>query len=92
MVIVTAMFALIEAPEVVIAIVVTDVAPQVAVKPATLLAPESTLGTTEDAKKFEGYSRVKELPEDRLEEREKMGVSGTEDLPEIRSAAAIPNK
>ena len=64
MVIVTTVAALMEAPEVVIVTAVADVAPHVAVKPATLLAPEATVGTTEDAKKLDGYERAKELPED----------------------------
>ncbi len=43
-----------EAPEVVIMTAEAEVAPHVAVKPATLLAPEATEGTTEIAKKLEG--------------------------------------
>ena len=39
------------APDVVSVTAVAEVAPNVAVKPATLLAPEATEGTTEDAKK-----------------------------------------
>ena len=54
--------ALIAAPEVVITTAVADVALHVAIKPATLLAPEATEGTEEDAKKLAGYDRVKELP------------------------------
>ena len=42
------------APDVVIVTAVAEVAPHVAIKPATLLAPEATEGTTEDAKKFKG--------------------------------------
>ena len=42
------------APDVVIVTAVAEVAPHDAVKPATLLAPEATEGTTEDAKKFTG--------------------------------------
>ena len=42
------------APDVVIVTAVAEVAPHVAVKPATLLAPEATEGTTEIAKKLEG--------------------------------------
>ncbi len=90
MVIVTTAAALIEAPEVVIATAVADVAPHVAVKPATLLAPEATVGTTEDAKKLDGYERTKELPGDRREEGEKTRVRGTDALPDIRSEAAMP--
>jgi hypothetical protein len=43
------------APDVVSITAVAEVAPHVAVKPATLLAPDATEGTTEDAKKLEGY-------------------------------------
>jgi hypothetical protein len=91
MVIVTTAAASIEAPEVVIATAVADVALQFAVKLATLLAPEATVGTTEDAKKLGGYERTKELPSNRGEEGEKTTVRGTDDLPETRSEAAIPN-
>ena len=54
MVIVTTANALIEAPEVVITTALADVAPHVAVRRATLLAPEATVGTTETAKKLAG--------------------------------------
>ncbi len=90
MVIVTTAAALTKAPEVVIVTAVADVAPQVAAKPTTLLAPEATVGTTEDAKKLGGYERTKELPGNRRE-GEKTRVRGTDDLPETRSEAAIPN-
>ncbi len=91
MVIVTTAAALIKAPEVVIATAVADVVLHVAVKPATLLAPEATVGTTEDAKKLEGYERDKTLPDDRGKEEEKPRVRGTDDLPESRSETAMPN-
>jgi hypothetical protein len=91
MVIVTTAAALIEAPEVVIATAVADVAPYVAVKPATLLAPEATVGTTEDAKKLDGYERAKKVPEDMREEGAKTRVRGTDDLQGIRSEAEITN-
>ncbi len=42
------------APEVVIMTAEADVAPHVAVNPATLLAPEARNGTTDNAKKLEG--------------------------------------
>jgi hypothetical protein len=51
------------APDVVITTAVAEVAPHVAVKPVTLLAPRATEGTTEDAKKLEGYERVRVLPD-----------------------------
>jgi hypothetical protein len=91
MVMVTTAAELIEAPEVVITTAVADVAPHVAVKPATLLAPEATVGTTDDAKKLAGYERVKALPIGRREEEEKTRVRGTDDLPENRSEDAMPN-
>ncbi len=89
MVIVTTAAELITAPEVVIATAVADVAPHVAAKPATLLAPEATVGTKEDAKKLAGYERVKSLPGNRRKEGEKTRVRGTEDLPETRSETAM---
>jgi hypothetical protein len=91
MVIVTTVAALMKAPEIVIETAVADVAPHVAVKPATLLAPEATVGTTEDAKKLGGYERTKELPGVIREEGEKTRVRGTDALPATRSEAAMPN-
>ena len=77
------------APDVVIVTAVAEVAPHVAVKPATLLAPEATEGTTEDAKKLEGYDNVKALP-DRMEcEGVKPRVMKTDDLPGTLSADEI---
>ncbi len=91
MVIVTTAAALITAPEVVIATAVADVAPHVAVNPATLLAPEATVGTTKGAKKLVGYERDKTLPDDIKKEEEKPRVRGTDDLPGNRSETAMPN-
>ena len=51
------------APDVVITTAVAEVAPNVAVNPATLLAPELVEGVTNETKKLEGYKRVKRLPE-----------------------------
>jgi hypothetical protein len=51
------------APDVVITTDVAEVAPQVAVSPATLLAPGATVGVTDDAKKPEGYVSVMVPPE-----------------------------
>jgi len=51
------------APDVVITTDVAEVAPQVAVSPATLLAPGATVGVTEDAKNPEGYVSVMVPPE-----------------------------
>ena len=48
----------IAAPAVVMTTEVAVVAPQVAVKPATLLPPTGTTGVTEGAKKPEGYVSV----------------------------------
>ena len=77
------------APDVVIVTAVAEVAPHVAVKPATLLAPKATEGTTEDAKKLEGYNNVKALP-DRMEcERVKPRVIETDDLPGTLSEEEI---
>ena len=74
------------APDVVIVTAVAEVAPHVAVKPATLLAPEATEGTTEDAKKLEGYNNVKAMP-DRMEcKGVKPRVIETDDLPDTLSA------
>ncbi len=67
MVMVTNADGAIVAPDVVITTAVAEVAPHVAVKPATLLAPEVTVGVTDEAKKLEGYTSVKKLPE-RIEE------------------------
>ncbi len=91
MVIVTTAAELIKAPEVVIATAVADVAPHVAVIPGTLLAPDATVGTTEDAKKMDGYERTNEFPDNRYKEGEKTRVRGTDDLPETRSETAMTN-
>ena len=80
------------APEVVILTAVADVAPHVAVKPATLLAPDATEGITEDAKKLEGYRRVKALPERMGNEAEKTIVTETDDFPFNRSDEEMPNE
>jgi hypothetical protein len=67
MVMVTAADGAMVAPDVVITTAVAEVALHVAVKPATLLEPEATVGLTDEAKKLEGYTIVKMLPE-RIEE------------------------
>jgi hypothetical protein len=90
MVIVTA-DALITAPEVVITTAVADAALHVAFKPATLLAPEATEGTEEDAKKLAGYDKVKELPKGIRQEGEKATVTETDEVPDTRSEAAMLN-
>jgi hypothetical protein len=82
--------AVMTAPDVVIITAVVEVAPHVAVKPAILLAPDATKGTTEDAKKLEGYSRVRALPE-RIEcDGVKARVTLTDNLPGILSEEEMP--
>ncbi len=73
------------APDVVSVTAVAEVAPHVAVKPTTLLAPDATEGTTEDAKKLEGYNKVKALPERTECEGVKPRMIETDDLPGILS-------
>jgi hypothetical protein len=92
MVTVTPVDAPIAAPVVVITNAVADVVPHVAVNPATLLAPDATVGTTDDAKKFVGYERVKALPDNKSDNGEKTIVTGTDILPDIRSEEAILNE
>ena len=89
MVIVTATNALMTAPKIVITTAVAEVAPHVAVNPATLLAPEPTVGTTAAAKKFAGYERIKVLPDVTSPEGEKTTVVGTDTLPETRFESAM---
>jgi hypothetical protein len=67
-----------------------EVAPNVAVKPETLLAPEATVGTTSDAKKSYGYARPITLPETMELTEEKTRVTETDDLPGHRSEEEIP--
>ena len=67
MVIVTVADGGMAAPDVVITTAVAEVAPHFAVKPATLLAPEATVGVTDEANQLEGCTSVKMLP-DRIEE------------------------
>ena len=73
------------APEIVIATAVAVVGPHMADKPATLLASEGTEGTTEEAKKLEGYKRVKVLPERNEADEEKTRVAETDDFATTRS-------
>ena len=73
------------APDVVITTAVAEVAPHVAVKPVTLLAPRATEGTTEDAKKLEGYERVRVLPEFINADGENTRVTETDDFSANRS-------
>jgi hypothetical protein len=90
-VMVTTADAAMAAPEVVITISVAAVAPHVAVRPATLLAPEATVGITEDAKKSTEYERVKVLPERMETNGVKTRVTETDAFPDTRSDAAMPN-
>jgi hypothetical protein len=73
------------APDVVITTAVAEVAPHVAVKPVTLLAPRATEGTTEDAKKLEGYERVRVLPDVIDADGENTRVTETDDFSANRS-------
>ena len=73
------------APDVVITTAVAEVAPHVAVKPVTLLAPRATEGTTEDAKKLEGYERVRVLPDLIDADGENTRVTETDDFSANRS-------
>ena len=73
------------APDVVITTAVAEVAPHVAVKPMTLLAPRATEGTTEDAKKLEGYERVRVLPDLMDADGENTRVTETDDFSANRS-------
>ena len=77
------------APDVVITTDVAEVAPQVAVSPATLLAPGATVGVTEDAKKPEGYVSVMVPPEEIGKNGETPRMTGTEDCPAMRSDEAM---
>jgi hypothetical protein len=77
------------APDVVITTSLVVVALHVAVKPATLLAPEATVGITEEAKKLEGYETVRALPERMGEDGEKTRVTEMGDFPSSRSEVAI---
>jgi hypothetical protein len=80
----------ITAPDVVNVTAMAEVSPNLAVKPSTLLAPESTKGTTEDAKKFEGYNRVQALPERTETDGENPRVTAADDFPETLSVIEMP--
>jgi hypothetical protein len=89
MVIVTTAAALIKAPEVVIATAVADVAPQVAVKPATLLPPTDTTGVMDGAKKESGYVSVMVPPAGTAFKGMNPSVAGTAAFPAFRSVEAM---
>ena len=77
------------APDVVITTDVADVAPQVAVSPATLLAPGATVGVTDDAKNPEGYVSVMVPPEGTGVAAVKATVTATHGFKTTRSKELI---
>jgi hypothetical protein len=79
------------APEVVSTNLANVVAPHVADKFATLLAPTDTVGVTDIAKKPSGYMRVMEPPEGIGVVGVKARLTATEDLCAIRSDASMSN-
>ena len=79
------------APDVVITTDVAAVALHAKERPATLLAPDATVGVTDGAKKPEGYVRVMVPPGGRDATGVKPRVTVTEDLPVIRSDDAMMN-
>jgi len=81
--------ALMEAPEIVMTTAVEEVALHVAARPETLLAPVATVGVMEEAKKFEGQLRVMVPPEGIGVVAVKARVTGTDDLPAMRSDEAM---
>ena len=79
----------IAAPAVVMTTEVAVVAPQVAVKPATLLPPADTTGVTDGAKKPEGYVIVMVPPAGTGFAALNPSVTGTDVLPALRSTPEI---
>ncbi len=77
------------APAVVMITEVAVVAPQVAVKPATLLPPAETTGVTDGKKKPEGYVSVMVPPTGTGFNAVNPIVTGTAVFPAFRSLAAI---
>ena len=77
------------APAVVMTTEVTVVAPQVAVKPATLLPPTGTTGVTDGAKKPEGYVNVMVPPAGTTFKGMNPSVAGTAAFPAFRSFDAM---
>jgi hypothetical protein len=73
------------APKMVIFTDEAEVALQAAVRPITLLAPDATLGMTDGAKKWKGYTRVRMLPDKIGNIEKKPKVTETGDLPDILS-------
>ena len=79
----------IAAPAVVMTTEVAVVAPQVAVKPATLLPPADTTGVTDGAKKESGYVSVMVPPAGTVFKGMNPSVAGTADFPAFRSLEAM---
>ena len=81
----------IAAPAVVMTTEVAVVAPQVAVKPATLLPPTETTatGVTDGAKKPEGYGSVMVPPAGTAFKGMNPSVAGTAAFPAFRSVEAM---
>ena len=77
------------APAVVMTTEVAVVAPQVAVKPATLLPPTGTTGVTDGAKKPEGYVSVMVPPAGTAFKGVNPSVAGTATFPAFRSVEAM---
>jgi hypothetical protein len=76
---------LIEAPDVVMIKVEAEVLLQMAVRPATLLAPDATAGMTDERKKLKGYVRVMMPPEGTKLLGVNPKVMRTDDFPATRS-------
>ena len=79
----------IAAPAVVMTTEVAVVAPQVAVKPATLLPPTDTTGVMDGAKKESGYVSVMVPPAGTVFKGMNPSVAGTADFPAFRSLEAM---
>ena len=77
------------APAVVMTTEVALVVLHVPVSPATLLLPAATVGVMDGAKKPEGYVSVMLPPEGMGFIGVKPSVTGTDDLPDLRSLSEI---
>ena len=82
----------IAAPAVVMITEVAVVAPQVAVRPATLLPPTETTGVTDGMKKESGYVSVMVPPAGTGFDAVNPSVTGTDVLPALRSFADMIKK
>ena len=76
-------------PAVVMMTEVAVVAPQVAVKPATLLPPAETTGVTDGKKKESGYVSVRVPPAGTAFKGLNPSVTGTAAFPAFRSVEAM---